>query len=140
MALQIVALRGFMWAVETPPTARCPGWGSQAAGDNPGCTLVSKASFSLTDPSHYPIKKPGMFSGLKIFSCLSLTLRRSPYSRQCCNFFASSKNLARPMSVKGCFSKPKMGSNGQVHTFAPNSAALTMWSELRIEAASISVL
>ena len=31
-------------------------------------------------------------------------------------FFASSINLARPISVNGCFNKPRIGSRGQVQT------------------------
>ena len=55
-------------------------------------------------------------------------------------FLASSKNLARPISVKGCFSNPKIDSSGQVQTLAPASAHFTICSALRMEAASISVL
>lgn len=58
----------------------------------------------------------------------------------CAVFLASSKNLARPISVSGCLSRPRMESSGQVHTSAPASAALMMWSALRIDAARISVL
>jgi len=32
----------------------------------------------------------------------------------------SSKNVARPESVNGCFNKPKMAESGQVTTSAPN--------------------
>ena len=56
------------------------------------------------------------------------------------NFFASSKNLARPISVKGCFNNPNIESNGQVQTSAPASAHFTICKALRIDAASISVL
>jgi uroporphyrin-III C-methyltransferase len=52
---------------------------------------------------------------------------------------ASARNLARPMSVNGCFSKPMMDSRGEVTTSAPASAHLTICSGLRIEAANISV-
>ena len=55
-------------------------------------------------------------------------------------FFASSKNCANPISVKGCFNNPKIEVSGQVQTSAPNSAALMICNALRIEAASISVL
>jgi hypothetical protein len=48
--------------------------------------------------------------------------------------------IKRPISVRGCFKSPRMGSSGHVHTSAPASAHLTMWRGLRIEAASISVL
>ncbi len=54
-------------------------------------------------------------------------------------FFASSRNLAKPMSVRGCFSSPRIDSNGHVHTSAPASAHFTIWSGLRMEAARISV-
>ena len=40
------------------------------------------------------------------------------------DFFASSKNFARPISVNGCFSNPKIDSNGEVTTSAPASAHL----------------
>ena len=52
---------------------------------------------------------------------------------------ASARNFARPMSVNGCFSNPKMDSNGDVTTSAPASAHLMICSGLRIEAARISV-
>lgn len=55
-------------------------------------------------------------------------------------FLASSRNLARPMSVRGCFSRPRMESSGQVHTSAPFSAHFTMCRGVRMEAASTSVL
>ena len=55
------------------------------------------------------------------------------------HFLASSKNLARPMSVKGCFNNPKIESKGQEQTSTPASAALTIWKALRIEAANICV-
>src|SRR5690606_28581970 len=53
------------------------------------------------------------------------------------NFFASSVNLANPISVSGCLVKPRIDSRGQVQTLAPASAHFTMCNELRIEAASI---
>ena len=56
------------------------------------------------------------------------------------NFFASSRKLANPISVYGCFNKPKIESSGQVQTSAPAAAHLMIWFGLRIEAASISVL
>lgn len=40
------------------------------------------------------------------------------------NFLASSKNLANPISVSGCFNNPKIESSGQVQTSAPASAHL----------------
>ncbi len=52
-------------------------------------------------------------------------------------FLASSKNLASPISVSGCFNKPKIESNGQVQTSAPASAAFTICKALRIDAANI---
>jgi hypothetical protein len=55
-------------------------------------------------------------------------------------FLASSKNLARPISVNGCFNKPRIESNGQVQTSAPASAHFTICRALRMEAANISVL
>ena len=56
------------------------------------------------------------------------------------NFFASSKNLANPISVKGCFNNPRIESSGHVQTSAPASAHLIMCKGLRMDAASISVL
>jgi len=47
-------------------------------------------------------------------------------SRDYTDFFASSKNLARPISVRGCFNKPRMDSSGQVQTSAPASAHCTI--------------
>ncbi len=41
-------------------------------------------------------------------------------------FLASSTNLAKPISVKGCFSKPKIESNGDVQTSAPAAAHFTI--------------
>ena len=54
-------------------------------------------------------------------------------------FLWSAKNFAKPMSVKGCLSNPKIEVRGQVQTSAPASAARTMCNGLRIEAAKISV-
>ena len=42
------------------------------------------------------------------------------------NFLASSRNLARPISVSGCLSKPRIESSGQVQTSAPASAHFTI--------------
>jgi hypothetical protein len=40
------------------------------------------------------------------------------------DFFASSKNLANPISVNGCFNNPGIDSKGEVTTSAPASAHL----------------
>jgi len=47
-------------------------------------------------------------------------------SRDHADFFASSKNFARPISVSGCFNKPRIDSSGQVQTSAPASAHCTI--------------
>ena len=54
-------------------------------------------------------------------------------------FLESSINLANPISVNGCFSKPKIESKGQVQTSAPASAQRMIWFGLRIDAAKICV-
>lgn len=73
-----------------------------------------------------------------------LALHREYHLKKCTIFYllflASSRNLARPISVSGCLSRPSIESNGQVQTSAPASAHFTMCKALRIEAASISVL
>ena len=52
---------------------------------------------------------------------------------------ASDRNLASPISVRGCFSKPMIDSSGEVTTLAPASAHLTICKGLRMDAARISV-
>src|SRR5438046_9281180 len=56
------------------------------------------------------------------------------------DFFASSKNLAKPISVNGCFNNPKIESKGDVTTSAPASAHLIIWFGERMDAAKISDL
>src|ERR1700727_2657164 len=59
-----------------------------------------------------------------------VTLRLPP-PRNYLNFFASSRNFANPISVKGCFNNPRIDSKGEVTTSAPTSAHFTICSELR---------
>lgn len=51
----------------------------------------------------------------------------------------SARNCCRPMSVSGCFNKPRMAPSGQVATCAPASAAFTICKGFRILAARICV-
>ena len=51
----------------------------------------------------------------------------------------SARNCANPMSVSGCFNKPKIALSGQVTTSAPFCAHCTMCKEVRTLAAKISV-
>jgi hypothetical protein len=54
-------------------------------------------------------------------------------------FLWSARNFARPISVSGWFRRPSMASSGQVTTWAPFSAALTICNGFLMEAASIWV-
>ncbi len=51
----------------------------------------------------------------------------------------SARNCCRPMSVSGCFNKPRIAPSGQVATCAPASAAFTICKGFRILAARICV-
>ena len=81
------------------------------------------------------IKIDSIISNLNVLPMNSYLIASTTYI-----FLASSKNLARPISVRGCFNSPRIDSSGQVQTCAPNSAARMMWFGLRMEAANISVL
>ena len=49
----------------------------------------------------------------------------------------SAKNVAKPLSVNGCFNNAVMAESGAVITSAPNLAQATMCNGPRIEAANI---
>jgi len=51
----------------------------------------------------------------------------------------SARNCCRPMSVSGCFNKPRIAPSGQVATCAPASAAFTICNGFRMLAARICV-
>jgi hypothetical protein len=52
-------------------------------------------------------------------------------------FRASSTNLARPFSVRGWSSRPRMGLSWQVTTWAPASMQSMMWRVWRMDASSL---
>jgi hypothetical protein len=77
---------------------------------------VSKADF-------LNVKMPGIFMMYRAFF-ISVSIRFVTAELFYANFLASSKNCAKPLSVKGCFNKPKIEGSGQVQTSAPASAHL----------------
>jgi len=69
---------------------------------------------------------PGSLQCKKQSTGVEVQLLVEPIKQEVYIFFASSKNLANPISVSGCFKSPSIESSGQVQTCAPASAERTM--------------
>jgi len=91
-------------------------------------------------PIFYKIKRPKLNNNLGLFYAFGTQhskLKTPNYLPAALAW--SAKNVAKPLSVSGCFNKPAIAAKGAVITSAPNLAQLTMCNGPRIDAAKICV-